>query len=167
MILQFAPHRCASLFQHRVNTGLCPARPELEMTLSTPRSPPAAPSASSRPRVRRSSRSGRSPVATCAVRARREPWTLVRALTLHRLSATTASLHVAPYGGSRTMVNPRQVLAFAPWRDRSASGVKSRHVQLKKAMSVSPRKWTFVASIELSARGRSGHFSFRDPYEAR
>src|SRR5262245_15323393 len=37
-------------------------------------------------------------------------------LALHRLSATTASLHVAP-GRFTTMLNPMQILAFAPWQD--------------------------------------------------
>src|SRR6516165_4556457 len=39
-----------------------------------------------------------------------------RTLALHRVSATTASLHVAP-GRFTTMLNPRQIPAFAPWQD--------------------------------------------------
>ena len=38
------------------------------------------------------------------------------ALTFYRLSISTASLHVAP-DGSRRCLNPKQILAFAPWRD--------------------------------------------------
>src|SRR5262249_10885495 len=35
---------------------------------------------------------------------------------LHRLSASTASLHVAP-GRFTTILNPRQIFVFAPWQD--------------------------------------------------
>jgi len=38
------------------------------------------------------------------------------ALALHWLSACTASLHGAP-GRFTTMLNPTEILAFAPWQD--------------------------------------------------
>src|SRR5262245_53642178 len=38
----------------------------------------------------------------------------IHALTLHRLSASTTSLHVAPFGGFTTMLNPRQNTDLAP-----------------------------------------------------
>ena len=44
-------------------------------------------------------------------------WSLAMALALHWLSACTASLHVAPYRGFTTMLNPMQILTFAPWQD--------------------------------------------------
>jgi len=40
-----------------------------------------------------------------------------RALTLNRLSASTAPLHVARLRHFTTMLNPRQIFAFAPWQD--------------------------------------------------
>ena len=61
-----------------------------------------------------------------------EPWAYRHALTLHRLSASTASLHVAPYGGFTTMLNPRQILAFAPRQDVRFWVIRG-HFALRKA----------------------------------
>ena len=41
----------------------------------------------------------------------------IRALTLHRLSASTASLHVAPFWRVTTVLDLMQILPFAPRRD--------------------------------------------------
>jgi hypothetical protein len=41
----------------------------------------------------------------------------IRALTLYRLSASTASLHVARLRRFTIMLNPMQILAFAPRQD--------------------------------------------------
>src|SRR5262249_58253074 len=42
---------------------------------------------------------------------------LLRAPPFHRLSAGPLSLHVAPYGGFTTMLNPRQILGVPPRQD--------------------------------------------------
>jgi hypothetical protein len=44
------------------------------------------------------------------------------ALPFHRLSASTASLHVARLRRFMTMLNPRQILPFAPRGRTSALG---------------------------------------------
>jgi hypothetical protein len=100
-----------------LNTGSSsPA--ELEMALRTSAVAACCPSAASRSRVRWSSLllqvdNGR----VCGRRFTNVGPIYATAAPLHRLSATPASLHVAPYSGFTTMLNPRQILLSAPWRD--------------------------------------------------
>ena len=85
------------------------------MTCSTSEVAASCSSASSRSRVRRSSCSCRwqwIPVRSALC----EPWAYC-ALTLYRLSASTASLHVARLRRFTTMLNPMQIPASAPRQD--------------------------------------------------
>ena len=70
------------------------------MTFSTAAVAVCCSRASLNSRVRVSTCFWRSAPDTCAVGALRA-WGLIRALPLYRLSTSTASLHVAPFGGSR------------------------------------------------------------------
>ena len=86
---------------------------ELLMTCSTSDVAASCSSASSRSCFRRSNCSAESAVDACVV----GPLRTLGCVSLHRLSSSTASLHVAPLRGFTTRLNPTQILTFAPRQD--------------------------------------------------
>ena len=89
---------------------------------------------------------------------------VIRALTFHRLSASTASLHVAPsagHDGARSYANPDfRAMAGSPLR------VKSGHERLNVMSALPPkadmcsatRHVRFVPKAELMHRGKQHPF---------
>src|SRR5262249_20436315 len=64
-------------------------------------------------------------------------------------SAFTASLHVAASGGFTTILNPRQIQAFAPWQD--ALWVIGRHFLMSafpRMMSALPPKADMCGAMD-------------------
>jgi hypothetical protein len=90
------------------------------------------------------------------------------ALALHWLSACTASLHGAP-GRFMTMLNPREILTFAPWQDvrfgskadicAAKSDVRFTADFRTRSCPLYPRKRTCAVQLVMSALGQKQTFS--------